>query len=413
MPPRLPLPLFSASSICPRCVSRVYSSTSTPLPPPPPARGAARLPSRRLLAVHGPDSTSFLHGITTNQVKDGLTSGFYSGFLTAQGRVLHDVFIYPASHSKPYLEWLASQPALGKYGTDQHTASWIIEVDAAYVSKLLSYLKKYKLRAKLGLQVLEPDEWGVWSLWDEGRSWTQHPAAANDGLVGGESAAAMGLGEGVLGAFDSRAPGMGKRVLFRGRQAQDEFLAREEVEAMHGGEEAYTLRRYLRGVPEGQREIRYESSLPQESDMDFMGGIDFRKGCYVGQELTIRTHHTGVVRKRILPVRLYSGSDEAVPRALEYDSTQDLAKDVEGGTNVMPAKGGKGRSAGKWLAGVGNVGLGLVRVEMMTDLVLTTEGASPGWREEDEWAVGGTGIRAFVPEWVRSQIKVKKEMRRV
>ena len=49
--------------------------------------------------------------------------------------------------------------------------------------------------------------------------------------------------------------------------------------------------------PEGQIEIPKETALPLESNIDIMGGIDFRKGCYVGQELTIRTHHTGVVRE--------------------------------------------------------------------------------------------------------------------
>jgi folate-binding protein YgfZ len=39
--------------------------------------------------------------------------------------------------------------------------------------------------------------------------------------------------------------------------------------------------------------------------LELQHGVDFRKGCYVGQELTARTHHTGVVRKRVVPVLLY------------------------------------------------------------------------------------------------------------
>lgn len=74
---------------------------------------------------------------------------------------------------------------------------------------------------------------------------------------------------------------------------------------------AYDLRRMLLGVPEGSTEIASGSALPLESCMDYMGGIDFRKGCYVGQELTVRTYHTGQTRKRIMPIRLLSAGTPA------------------------------------------------------------------------------------------------------
>src|SRR5690606_34871018 len=80
-------------------------------------------------------------------------------------------------------------------------------------------------------------------------------------------------------------------------------------------ESTYHLCRYVLGLAEGQSEILRDSALPHESNLDLLGGVDFRKGCYVGQELTIRTEHRGVVRKRILPAVLYSASssDSASP----------------------------------------------------------------------------------------------------
>ncbi|KAJ4292228.1 ccr4 associated factor [Collariella sp. IMI 366227] len=173
------------------------------------------------------------------------------------------------------------------------------------------------------------------------------------------------------------------------------------------------------------REILREQALVHESNIDLMGGVDFRKGCYVGQELTIRTEHRGVVRKRILPCVLYP-EEEAEPKALEYHP--EIGGDGGGGgvsADMVPAEasigrvGKKGRSAGKWLRGVGNVGLALCRLEMMTDVVLPGEAASAAYTAGDEFVVGlgGKGeeddarkvkIKAFVPEWLRQGLEKKE-----
>ena len=86
--------------------------------------------------------------------------------------------------------------------------------------------------------------------------------------------------------------------------------------------EEYTLHRILLGVPEGTQDLTPVHAFPMECNLDVMGGrgflllyhshvinhplfaVDFRKGCYVGQELTVRTYHTGVIRKRIIPVEI-------------------------------------------------------------------------------------------------------------
>lgn len=208
-----------------------------------------------------------------------------------------------------------------------------------------------------------------------------------------------------IGCVDPRAPKLGRRLVMA-NGARPELLHTpaggvEEVDA-----ETYRLRRYLNGIPEGQAEIVGGQALPQESCMDYMGGIDFHKGCYVGQELTIRTHHTGVVRKRILPVQLYNPSTDGKPSALTYDPTLQLP-DLPAGANISRTNR-KGRSAGKFLTRVGNVGLGLCRLEIMTDIKLS-DGSEGGYTEEDEFRVergeeAGDGaeevrIKAFVPTW--------------
>lgn len=307
------------------------------------------------------------------------TSGFYSAFLSAQGRVLHDVIVYPDS-TKP-------------------DDGFLIEVDAAEAQTLEKHIKRYKLRAKFAVRLLEGGEMGVWALWGD-KTQDVVERLGRDGRDG-------------MVMADPRCAALGYRMI-----TSD---PRPEVDLPEAPESAYTIRRYLLGIPEGQKEILREQALPLESNMDIMGGIDFRKGCYVGQELTIRTKHRGVVRKRILPVMIYP-EDGAAPEELVYSPGSLAGK--EGGfaaAEEIPAETSigrvekKGRSAGKWLAGVGNVGLALCRLEIMTDVVLPGEAAQTGWSATDEFLltekVEGDGIgrrvkiKAFVPAWLRQGLE--------
>ena len=266
----------------------------------------------------------------------------------------------------------------------------LIEVDADQVENLAKHLKRFKLRAKVGITVLDEGEWNVWSVWGKGNK--QH-------LDGND-----------VWCPDTRAPDMGYRII---RPYNAKLNGESEVTS-----EQYDLRRILMGVVEGQSEMIKESALPQESNVDYMGGIDFRKGCYVGQELTIRTHHTGVVRKRILPVLIYDGEEKSrPPDQLIYAPESNLVLPPRGANINRVDK--KGRSAGKWLGGVGNVGLALCRLEAMTDTVLTSEGNqwSPehefkvAWGPEEEKGGGEVRIKAFVPKWHQERAEAQSTHR--
>jgi hypothetical protein len=146
--------------------------------------------------------------------------------------------------------------------------------------------------------------------------------------------------------------------------------------------------------------------------MDLTRAIDFRKGCYVGQELTIRTHHTGVVRKRILPVQLYHEGNQPGSETPVYDPQTTISL-PPAGANISKTGGRKGRSAGKFITGIGNVGLGICRLEMMTDITLTGESSqyvpSQEFKVSDgeaQQSADGQDVRikAFVPPWLREHI---------
>ncbi|KAI0834845.1 Aminomethyltransferase folate-binding domain-containing protein [Hypoxylon sp. FL0890] len=399
--------------VCQACQRslRQFSVTSSRrrAPPPPPPSGYAHLASRRLISLAGPDAPKFLHGIITQSVIDEPSTsgarhrhntppattpnapGFYSGFLNATGRVLHDVFVY--------------RDTLGVSGGGAADGEgFVIEVDADQVEALAKHIKRYKLRSKLNFRILDESECAAWQVWD-------------DSSIASSSAPStqlLRLKDSIV-LPDTRAPGMGYRVLRRGN------ADRLELDLERSDENAYRIRRYLLGVAEGQTEIPREQALPLESNMDVTGGIDFRKGCYVGQELTIRTRHRGVVRKRILPCLLYPSSPP--PQKLEYrpyitEGEKEMSADDIPSNLSIGRDGTKGRSAGTWLRGVGNIGLALCRLQIMTDVELPGETAAgaPFNPDTDEFVVkwgadeeGGGGqsvkIKAFVPEWLRERLR--------
>ncbi|KAL8824932.1 MAG: hypothetical protein Q9191_004718 [Dirinaria sp. TL-2023a] len=374
-----PCPLY-VSTVLLKPAQRSLSYSSLP----PPRIGFTQLTSRRLIALAGKDAPHFLQGLTTRNIapRDSRHDqdpfeGFYSAFLNAAGRVLHDVFIYPGAHHH-YLP----------QGDDP---GFLIDVDANEAERLRKHLKKFQLKAKVQVEVLDQQAY-VWSLWQEEK---------NDSLPRFLGRNIRSYDGKIAYALDARADGMGARVVLPHGKDPIPDMGAEECSL-----ESYHVRRVLNGVAEGQGEIRREAALPLESNMDYMGGIDFRKGCYVGQELTIRTHHTGVVRKRILPVQLYDS--DRPPEHLQYDAGA-LVTMPPSGTDIKRLNG-EGRSTGKWLGGVGNLGLALCRLENMTDITLT--GESNQWHPELEFAMswGQEGeapekvkVKAFIPHWHRNR----------
>ncbi|KAI1457151.1 Aminomethyltransferase folate-binding domain-containing protein [Annulohypoxylon moriforme] len=420
-PGRKALSSFVCQS-CRRSIRRFSASTVRRggAPPPPPS-GYAHLSSRKLISVAGPDAPKFLHGIITRSVVAEPSSssgrrlntpktdaaslaagvpGFYSAFLNATGRVLHDVFVY--------------RDTLGlSGGAGADGEAFVIEVDAEQVDNLAKHIKRYKLRSKLTCRVLDEGECAAWQVWDSSSSslatspptLVTQPPQLKDSII----------------TPDTRAPGMGFRILRLGDGAGHLDLDLEKSD-----DTAYRIHRYLLGVAEGQAEIPREQALPLEANMDVAGGIDFRKGCYVGQELTIRTRHRGVVRKRILPCLLYPStpsSSPSPPQKLEYspriggEQGQEMsAEDVPSGLSIG-RDGAKGRSAGTWLRGVGNVGLALCRLQIMTDVELPGETAVAApfdpnknefvvkWGADEESGDGqAVKIKAFVPDWLREKL---------
>lgn len=196
----------------------------------------ARLASRAVIAVSGPDWRSFLQGLLTQDVET-LAPGElrFSGLLTPQGKLLYDLFVA---------------------GTEDGA---LLDVAAEHRAAILQRLTMYRLRAKVTLEA------------------SDRPVLA---VFGGKAS-----GQGLYA--DPRLPALGAR-------------AYDEREA-NADEDAYEAHRLALGVP-GPADWGSETTYPIEADFDLLAGIDFKKGCFVGQETTSRMKRRGVIKTRMLPI---------------------------------------------------------------------------------------------------------------
>ncbi|ODN89617.1 mitochondrial protein [Cryptococcus wingfieldii CBS 7118] len=335
----------------------------------------AHLPHKHVLELAGPDAHKFLKGLTSKDVE--YLAGGYSGFLNASGRVLHPVFIFPRSPNS-YLIAHESPP--------HHPAP------------LPALLPPFKLRSKVRIKDVS-EQWDAWSAWQdtvpEGpsplRTWKMGSGGAAESRWDWQDGIrTVGLSEQEVGCWDLRAGwnSMGRQILVPKGQSPS-LSSSHDIASL----DDYKLHRMLLGVPEGQDEIIPGSALPLESSMDIHGGVDFRKGCYLGQELTVRTYHTGATRKRILPVRLFpmdhSGS------ILDLISSPSPASSLEATfpldiTFHPPTSSAskKPRSAGKILSLHNTVGLALVRLEMAERTWWSSDNLATS---ASQWAQGETG----------------------
>jgi folate-binding protein YgfZ len=228
------------------------------------------LSDRGLLAVGGGDRLPFLQGLISNDIdKVGPERAIYAALLTPQGKVVHDFF------------------ALAEPGG----ARLLLDCERGRIADLERRLAVYRLRADVTLEDASEIH-AVVALIGEG-------AAEAAGLPP-QAGRAVALDGGVV-FVDPRLAAAGARAVLPGHGAV-EIL---DALGFAGAEpDDYDRWRLGHGLPDGSRDILVEKSLALECGFDELNGVDYDKGCYVGQELTARTHHRGKVRKRLVPVRI-------------------------------------------------------------------------------------------------------------
>ena len=258
------------------------------------------LPHRALVSVQGADRFSFLQGMISNDVRH-LESGeaMWAAFLTPQGKFLHEFFAIP------------------------HNDAVLLECERDRRADLVTRLSRYRLRAKV---TLAPDDTMV-----VGVAWGDDAPAR---LKTTETLGAVApLGAGVL-YTDPRVQGAGVRFAL----PADHVGASLEKLGLQAAD--YETHRIALGLPDGSRDLEVEKALLLENGFAELHGVDFNKGCYIGQELTARTHYRALIKKRLMPV-VIDGETPATGTAITAN----------------------GADAGEIRSVSGNKGLALVRLD--------------------------------------------------
>lgn len=259
------------------------------------------LEDRGVLAIAGDDARTFLQGLISNDInKVTEDHAIHAALLTPQGKYLHDFFI-------------AQAPG----------GALLVDGERARLDDLAKRLKLYKLRAKVTVED-QSDAWRVAAL----------TGGAGTAALAPEAGAAQAMDGGVL-FTDPRLAALGARAI----------LPMDSAEATLGGlglsagdRAFYDLQRLALGVPDGSRDLVVDKSILLESGFDELNGVDWKKGCYMGQELTARTKYRGLIKKRLLPVEIEGPLPEAgTPVTLDGKEVGELrssAADGAGGRGL-------------------------------------------------------------------------------
>lgn len=225
---------------------------------------------RGIIRITGEDAPSFLQGLISNDIHkaDG-TQAIYAALLTPQGKYLFDFFIVRMGDAL-LLDCLATDVAL-----------------------MIKKLSMFKLRSKVTLEDVSA-AFDVYALFGDA-------AAEIAGLEGGQSERP----DGVILYTDPRLPEAGIRALAP-KGYDGALLGGEAV-----GEDTYQRHRIQHGLPEAPEDLQKDKSILLETGFDELAGIDWKKGCYMGQELTARTKYRGLIKKRLVPVTLTGGPVES------------------------------------------------------------------------------------------------------
>lgn len=280
-----------------------------------------RLNDRAVLAVSGEDRFDFLNTLLSADVAKDAGGAAFAALLTPQGKLLADVLCY----------------------TDR---DWIL-IDFPSGSDFYKRLRMYKLRAAVDLALLE--DWGVGVVLpltppalqheDEQQASKLHPGADQPGA---------GMDGGAVTFADPRSDRLGWRVI-----GPNFNIAADDGEPAGAGiRQDYDRARIAAVVPEGPVDLKPNKALLMESGFERLGGLDFRKGCYVGQEVTARMKYRNLGKKRLMAL-----SSEAA---------------LQPGDAVLAGE----RQAGEVLTAVGGAALALIRHETIGERLRAESGVA-------------------------------------
>lgn len=253
------------------------------------------LAERGVLAVSGDDRRAFLQGLISNDIqKVGPRRVIHAAMLTPQGKYLHDFFVAEVADEL------------------------LLDSEAARLDDLKRRLGLYRLRSKVGIERRDA-------------AWLVAAAFGDDALatlgLPAEAGAARPFAGGIA-CVDPRLPALGARLIIARTEGESALVTAGMAVASR---DIYERLRLSHGIPDGSRDLKVEDSILLENGFEELNGVDFAKGCYMGQELTARTKYRGLVKKRLLPVDIEGPTPPAgTPLLFEGHDVGEMRSALDG-----------------------------------------------------------------------------------
>jgi tRNA-modifying protein YgfZ len=283
---------------------------------------AALLPDRGVVKVAGDPARTFLHGLVSADILKLVPGAArFAALLSPQGKIMADFIVVEA-------------PA-------GHGGGFFLDLPRALAKPMVDKLNLYKLRSRVIVEDLS-EILGIAAAWN------------------GDGTTTLGLCY-----ADPRLPALGLRIMLPPHRAAD---AATDLGAAMVDAGEYEAHRIALGIPRGGVDFAYGDAFPHETDMDQLGGVDFTKGCYVGQEVVSRMEHRGIARTRAVPVR-YEGAAPAAGVAVTAGA----------------------RQVGTMGSAAGGRGLALLRLDRVAEALSRGEAL----------LAGGVALRPTKPDWAR------------
>ncbi|MGY8991442.1 MAG: CAF17-like 4Fe-4S cluster assembly/insertion protein YgfZ [Rhodospirillales bacterium] len=290
------------------------------------------LEDRSTLAINGPEARTFLQGIISNDIeKVTSTQAIHAALLTAQGKYLHDFFIV------------------------EHEGALLVDCENARRDDLLRRLSMYKLRADATISDQSENFITAAIFGDNTEALFE---------LDGQSGNAQSFQNGVA-FIDPRHVDMGIRAILPRNTAEQTL---NNLNITRSTLQNYDTRRLALGIPDSSRDMIIEKSILLENGFDELHGVDWNKGCYIGQELTARTKHRGLIKKRLIPV-LIDGSPPDSGTIIRWDD----------------------KDAGEMRSSIDGIGLALMRLEYLEK---AKQAGKP-------FIVGDAKLTPQIPEWIK------------
>ena len=241
------------------------------------------LEDRGLLYVSGEDCKEFLQNIVTNNINNvDEKNSCYSALLTPQGKYLYDFNIL------------------------KHKSGYLLDCEKKNIDKLFKQLNLYKLRSKV--EILNLSNEFVIAVISKERFLDMENSSSNAGST------IKFRGDSIF--LDPRNIELGARIV---TNLEKLYLSLKKLGLQSADKNEYYKLSHEIGIPQNNTEKLQNKLFGIECNFDELNAIDFKKGCYIGQENTARIKLKDKLNKRLLPIEVIEGDLESDIISVEND----------------------------------------------------------------------------------------------